>query len=263
MYRLPEWHAPCLTGRVDARAWIGTSGFEYDHWRDSFYGTGVPRSRWLETYAETFDTVELNATFYRLPPAGSFDRWAQRVPPSFRFAVKASRYLTHIRRLREPQEPLERLWSRATRLGGRLGPVLYQLPPRWRPNVERLAAFLAAVPGDRAKAIEMRDRRWYADEVMATIREGGEIALCLHDMPGSETAPEPIGPFVYVRFHGSGARYGGRYPGQRLAAWAGRIREWTDAGLVTWAYFNNDIGGHAPRDAARLREMLVRRGVRC
>ena len=245
---------------MSARAWIGTSGFEYDHWRESFYGTDVPRSRWLETYAEHFETVELNATFYRLPPAGSFDRWAARVPARFRFAVKASRYLTHIRRLREPAEPIERLWSRAIRLGDRFGPVLYQLPPRWKPNVDRLAAFLDAVPADHPQAIEFRDRRWYRDDVLAQLDTAG-VALCLHDMAGSATDPAPVGPFAYVRFHGDG--YAGRYTSQRLAAWADRIAGWTDAGRTVWAYFNNDLGGHAVRDAARLREMAARRGVRC
>ncbi len=246
---------------MENRAWIGTSGFEYAHWRDDFYA-GVPRKRWLEHYAEQFDTVELNATFYRLPAAEAFDRWAERVPGSFRFAVKASRYLTHMRRLREPAEPIERLWSRATRLQGRLGPVLYQLPPRWKPNLDRLEVFLGAIPREHPQAIELRDDRWYRPEVMEMMRRAG-VALCLHDMPGSATRPEPIGPFVYLRFHGAGERYGGRYASRRLAAWAERIDGWVGARLPVWAYFNNDIGGHAVRDAARLREMLARRGVPC
>ncbi len=243
------------------RAWIGTSGFEYAHWRDDFYA-GVARARWLEHYAERFDTVELNATFYRLPAADTFSRWAERVPESFRFAVKASRYLTHMKRLREPAEPIDRLWSRASRLGERFGPVLYQLPPRWKPNVDRLEAFLGAVPHGHPQAIEIRDERWYRAEVMTTLRRA-EVALCLHDMAGSATPPEPVGPFVYLRFHGAGERYGGSYSSAALSAWAGRIAGWVGDGLPVWAYFNNDIGGHAVRDAARLREMVSRRGVRC
>lgn len=244
---------------MSARAWIGTSGFEYAHWRDSFYA-GVPRTRWLEAYAREFDTVELNATFYRLPKADAFERWAGRVPSQFRFAVKASRYLTHVRRLREPAEPIERLWSRAARLGDRFGPVLYQLPPRWKPNLERLDAFLATIPSDHPQAIEIRDPRWYGPELRDRLSSSG-VALCLHDMAGSATEPVGVGPFAYVRFHGSGARYGGRYPAQRLAAWADRIAGWTAAGMDVWAYFNNDIGGHAPRDATRLRDLVRRRGV--
>src|SRR5215210_3819605 len=125
---------------------IGTSGWEYRDWAGRFYPTDLPRDRWLEHYATEFDTVELNNPFYRLPAGDQFATWARRVPASFRYAVKASRYLTHVRRLREPEEPLERLWTRARRMGDRLGPILYQLPPRWRPNRERLAAFLAAIP---------------------------------------------------------------------------------------------------------------------
>jgi uncharacterized protein YecE (DUF72 family) len=236
---------------------VGTSGWEYAHWAGDLYPRDLSKDRWLEHYAGLFDTVELNATFYRLPEAGTFARWARRVPPVFAFAVKASRYLTHVRRLSDPAEPLDRLWTRARRLGPHLGPVLYQLPPRWRPNLERLGTFVAALPL-APQAVEFRDRAWYADAVLARLETAG-VALCLHDMAGSDTAPRPVGPFVYVRFHGSGQRYGGRYPGQRLAAWADRIVAWSDGGLPVWAYFNNDGGGHAFRDAVRLREMIDRR----
>ena len=236
---------------------IGTSGWEYRHWAGDFYPKPLPRSRWLERYSAEFDTVELNNPFYRLPSAEVFEAWGRRVPPPFRFAVKASRYLTHVKRLKDPAEPLERFWTRARRMGDRLGPVLYQLPPRWKPNRRRLAEFLAALP-DHAQAIEFRDRSWYAPATFALMTNAG-VALCLHDMAGSATEPAAVGPLVYIRFHGSGERYGGRYSSQRLAAWARRMVDWADAGLPVWAYFNNDIGGHAFRDADRLRMMVRRR----
>lgn len=239
---------------------VGTSGWEYRHWAGRFYPRDVPRDCWLEFYARRFDTVELNNSFYRLPQPGTFTSWARRVPDGFTFAVKASRYLTHTRRLREPEEPLERLWSAARRLGDHLGPVLYQLPPRWRPNPERLAAFLEALPRGHAQAIEVRDRRWYGPRLSVSL-EGAGVALCLHDMPGAAPPPERVGPFVYVRFHGSGARYGGRYTSQRLTAWAVRMAAWASSGWSVWAYFNNDIDGHAIRDADRLRSLLARRGM--
>ena len=201
--------------------------------------------------------MELNNPFYRLPAAETFEAWGQRVPASFRYAVKASRYLTHLKRLRDPDEPVERFWSRARCLASRLGPVLYQLPPRWRPNHDRLRVFLEATP-PTAQAIEFRDRRWYTDRTFELLTSAG-VSLCMHDMAGSETTPLPIGPFVYVRFHGAAIQYGGRYSGQRLSAWADRIVEWSGRGLPVWAYFNNDIGGHAPVDADRLREMVRRR----
>jgi uncharacterized protein YecE (DUF72 family) len=236
---------------------IGTSGWEYRHWAGRFYPANLPMDRWLEHYGSEFDTVELNNPFYRLPDGDQFATWARRVPASFRFAVKASRYLTHLRRLREPREPLDRLWSRARRMGDRLGPVLYQLPPRWRPNRERLAAFLRAVP-EAPQAVEFRDRRWYGASTTALLRDAG-VALCLHDMPGSATRPEPVGPFVYLRFHGSTGRYAGSYSSQRLTAWADRIAGWAGEGLPVWAYFNNDVDGHAVRDAVRLRSLVARR----
>jgi uncharacterized protein YecE (DUF72 family) len=237
---------------------IGCSGWQYAHWRGDLYPLDLPQDRWFEHYAERFDTVELNNSFYRLPEADTFAAWARRSPPGFLMAVKASRYLTHVRRLREPREPLDRLWTRASRLGDHLGPMLYQLPPRWRRTVERLAAFADAVPRDRLQALEIRDPDWYHRDTYAVIERGG-LALCLHDMPGSASPRRPIGPFVYVRFHGSGTRYGRAYPGQALAAWADRLVAWAEAGLAGYAYFNNDLGGHAFRDASRLREMVDRR----
>jgi uncharacterized protein YecE (DUF72 family) len=242
---------------VKAPIRIGTSGWEYRHWAGDFYPKGLARDRWLERYTQEFDTVELNNPFYRLPSGDVFEAWGQRVPPHFRFAVKASRYLTHLKRLRDPEEPLERFWTRASRLRDRLGPVLYQLPPRWRPNLGRLAEFLEAVP-DAAQAVEFRDRRWYSAPTL-TLLERANVALCIHDMSGSASPARPVGPFVYVRFHGSGARYGGRYSSQRLTAWATRIAAWAADGLPVWAYFNNDVGGHAFRDAARLRSLVARR----
>lgn len=237
---------------------IGTSGWEYRHWAGRFYPKGLPRARWFAFYADAFDTVELNNPFYRLPSAEVFAGWAERAPDGFCYAVKASRYLTHLKRLRDPAEPLERFWSRAVRLGDRLGPVLYQLPPRWRPNPERLAAFLDAVPRGRAQAIELRDRRWYGRRILGLL-DGSAVGLCLHDMAGSVSPRTPIGDLAYVRFHGSGQRYGGAYTSQALTAWADRMAEWARAGLPVWAYFNNDADAHAVRDAERLRGLVARR----
>ena len=239
---------------------IGTSGWEYRHWRGVFYPHDLPQSRWLEHYAATFDTVELNNSFYRLPDTDTFAGWARRVPPSFVMAVKASRYLTHVKRLRDPQEPLERFWSRVVHLGRRVGPVLYQLPPRWRRNEERLRAFLAAVPRGRLQALEFRDPSWYTPSVEALLAEH-DIALVLHDMPGSARQDRPVGSLVYIRFHGAGERYGGAYPRRDLDAWAERLAAWAAEGRPAYAYFNNDVGGHAVRDALYLRDAVSRQAV--
>ena len=237
---------------------VGCSGWQYRHWAGDLYPPGLPQSRWFDHYARTFDTVEINNSFYRLPPRTTFARWRERSPARFVFAVKASRYLTHRRRLNEPHEPLRRLWDAAGGLESKLGPVLYQLPPRWRRDLDRLSAFLAALPPGRQHTVEFRDPSWYAEETFDLMERHG-VALCLHDMSGSASPLRFIGPFVYVRFHGAGARYGGRYPDDALARWAERLGEQRAQGRAVYAYFNNDVGGHAPRDAVRLRELIAAR----
>ncbi len=234
---------------------IGCSGWQYQHWRGDFYPAELPHARWLEFYAPTFDTVEINNTFYRLPEASTFAAWGRRVPRGFLFAVKASRYITHMKKLKEPAGALERLFTRAAHLRRAFGPVLYQLPPRWPVNVERFGAFLAALPKRRRHAVEFREPSWYRDDVFALL-ERHRVALCLHDMPGSASGRRAVGPFVYARFHGV-QKYSGRYDDRTLAEWA----EWLGAerrnGRPIFVYFNNDVGGHAPRDAQRLREMIA------
>jgi len=242
--------------RTPGRIRIGCSGWQYRHWRGVLYPAGLPVRLWLEHYADRFETVELNNSFYRLPTADAFAAWRQRTPDGFCFAVKASRYLTHRRRLREPAEPLDRFWSRAIRLGDRLGPVLYQLPPRWRRNPERLSSFLAALPSDRRQVIEFRDPSWYHAEIDVLLARSG-VSRCIHDMRGSRSPLEPIGSFVYLRLHGAGTRYGGRYPAMELTQWAERLAGWAAEGRDAYVYFNNDVGGHAVRDAERLRERLA------
>src|SRR4051812_12516913 len=180
---------------------VGCSGWEYKHWRGDFYPSEIPKTAWFDTYASVFDTVEINNSFYRLPEASTFARWAERAPKKFLFAVKASRFLTHMKKLKDPEEPLERFFERARELGPHLGPVLYQLPPGWKVDVARLDGFMRALPRDARHVCEFRDPSWYCDEVMALLRAHG-VALCLHDMRGSATARVRLASFVYVRFHG-------------------------------------------------------------
>ena len=205
--------------RADGGIRIGCSGWQYRHWWGDFYPRDLPQDRWLEHYARSFDTVEVNNSFYRLPERSTFVAWRQRSPTRFVFAVKASRYLTHIKRLREPEEPLRRLWDSASGLETKLGPVLYQLPPRWTRNLERLGSFLDLLPRGRLHAVEFRDTSWYAEETYELLEDRG-VAMCVHDMASSGSPVRFIGPFVYIRFHGAGAKYGGRYPDDNLAAWA-------------------------------------------
>jgi uncharacterized protein YecE (DUF72 family) len=238
------------------RARVGCSGWQYKHWRGTFYPMDVPQSRWFEQYASIFDTVEINNSFYRLPERDTFAAWAARAPRRFEFAVKASRFLTHMKKLKDPEEPLDRLFSRMRGLGRHLGPVLYQLPPGWKRDVDRFRHFLNALPRGARHVVEFREPTWYCDEIRA-LMERHRIALCLHDMPGSATGRERLGPFVYVRFHGATGKYGGSYSDDRLRGWA----EWLEAqraeGYDVYAYFNNDVGGHAPRNALTLRGMMA------
>jgi uncharacterized protein YecE (DUF72 family) len=234
---------------------VGCSGWQYKHWRGDFYPADVPVGRWFEHYAARFDTVEINNSFYRLPEAETFARWRERAPLRFLFAVKASRFLTHMKKLKEPEEPIARLFERMQPLGRRLGPVLYQLPPGWKLDLGRLEHFLQALPQRIRHVMEFREPTWYADSVSQLLERYG-VARCLHDMKGSATGQERVGPFVYVRFHGASGTYSGGYPEDRLARWAAWLHEQRRSGAEVFAYFNNDVGGHAPRDAVTLRRRV-------
>jgi uncharacterized protein YecE (DUF72 family) len=236
---------------------IGCSGWQYKHWRGDFYPTELAPGRWLEYYAQRFDTVEINNTFYRLPEAQTFASWERRVPMRFVYAVKASRFLTHMKKLKDPEAPLDLFFTRAKRLGRTFGPVLYQLPPRWPVNLERLQIFLRALPKRQQHAIEFREPSWYSSETLVLL-ERYKVALCLHDMQGSASGRLAVGPFIYVRFHGT-SKYTGSYSDEALERWADWLTERLRANVPVYAYFNNDTGGHAPRDAVRLREAITRR----
>lgn len=234
---------------------IGCSGWMYRDWRGRLYPETLPQKKWLEHYATRFDTVEVNNSFYRLPEATTFSAWEARVPGSFLFALKASRYLTHIKRLKEPEEPLNRFWERARLLKSKRGPVLYQLPPRWSRDPKRFFDFLDALPDEPLQTVEFRDPSWYTDEILTAMARRG-VALCLHDMTGSATPREAVGPFVYVRFHGTEAQYRGGYPDSILQEWAEWLAIQVQRGKAVYAYFNNDVAGHAVQDASNLRNRL-------
>jgi uncharacterized protein YecE (DUF72 family) len=239
---------------------IGTSGYQYRHWRGLFYPREVATSRWLEYYAERFDTVELNATFYGLPEARTFQRWASLAPDGFVFAVKASRYLTHVLKLREPREPVERLMERSVHLDDHLGPILIQLPPTMEIDLERLEETLAAFPRSVRIAVEPRHASWFVDGTSELLTKY-EAALCLADRRSKHPAEWRTAPWTYIRFHQGGARPRPCYGPAALAAWTGRLREgWGDQ-PDAYVYFNNDHRGCAVRDAAVFGRIAVRRGI--
>ncbi len=241
---------------------IGCSGWNYASWRGTFYPRELSPRHWLEYYAERFDTVEVNNTFYRLPEKSTFVQWHARTPTGFLMAVKASRFLTHMKRLRDPDEPLDRLFSRASALGPHLGPVLYQLPGRFTIDLERLDAFLSALPRTVGAhrilhVIEFRDPSWYVRETFEVLKKR-RVALCLHDKAGSTLDGPFEDPFVYVRFHGTSGHYQGSYPRASLDAWARRLAEQVQHGRRVFAYFNNDPGAAAVENARTLADALTR-----
>lgn len=221
----------------------------YRHWRGILYPEGLAQRAWLERYARVFDTVELNAPFYRLPSPDTVARWGATVPAGFTFAVKGSRYLTHMKRLLDADEGLRRFYAPISRFGAKLGPVLWQLPPHVKPDPERLDRFLARLPRGR-HAFEFRDPDWYAEETCAVLARHG-AAFCEHDLV-LRAPPRLTGGFRYVRYHGTTGKYAGRYGAAALATHA---RDYLDAaarGEDVFVYFNNDAGGHAVRDALDL-----------
>ncbi|GIW42156.1 MAG: hypothetical protein KatS3mg076_2733 [Candidatus Binatia bacterium] len=246
----------------EGRFRCGTSGYQYPHWRGVFYPADLPPSKWFSHYARVFDTVEINNTFYRLPPAEVFERWRAAAPPGFLYALKFSRFGTHVKRLRDPAPVLENFLDRASRLEEHLGPILVQLPPNWKARPERLEGFFEAAAGAPVRwVVEFRDPSWLSEEVFRILERHG-AALCIHDLledhPRRRTAD-----WVYLRYHG--VNYGGRYGPARLAREAAEIVEWLRAGIDVFAYFNNDREGWAVKDARDLRRFVgtrLRPGVR-
>lgn len=242
--------------RSKGHPWVGTSGWSYAHWRGRFYPPGLGQGRWLAYYAGFFSTVELNGSFYRLPSEISLRRWYEETPPGFLFAVKASRLITHYRRLVGVEEALAQFVGRAALLGDKLGPILCQLPPGLRRDDELLGRFLAALPPGWRYAVEFRDASWYAEPVYDLLATWG-VAFCTHDYPRLESPLVVTAPFAYLRFHGASGRYVGEYGAGGLAPWVEAIKNLSDGGRDVFAYFNNDAEAQAVRDALALRAALV------
>ena len=231
---------------------IGTSGYQYDHWKGVFYPKELPKKSWFGHYASHFDTVEINNTFYRLPEAKAFDTWRRQAPKGFCYALKLSRYGTHLKRLKDPKRWIRNFTDRAKKLRETLGPILVQLPPHWDVNVERLEIFLETAPRKYRWAVEFRDPRWLRAEIYAILKSHN-AALCIHDM--IEKHPREVtANWVYQRFHG--IRYGGNYTQQVLREQARQIKAYLDQGLDVFAYFNNDRDGYALQNAAELKNHI-------
>jgi uncharacterized protein YecE (DUF72 family) len=252
--RCASWAKEAET--VRGQIHIGTSGWHYAHWRGPFYPEKIKAADMLHFYTGRFDTVEINNSFYRLPPIGALEKWRDLTPPEFCFAVKGSRYLTHMKKLKDPKPGLAKFFSRIDHLQKKLGPILFQLPPGWKCNAQRLDSFLAALPRKHRYAFELRDGTWHNTPVYELLRRYN-AAFCIYELAGFEAAAEITADFTYVRLHGPLATaYQGSYQTRVLSSWARRIARWRGRLRDIYVYFDNDQEGFAALNAAELKKML-------
>jgi len=237
------------------RIFIGTSGWNYNHWRGIFYPDELSTKEWFHYYRKKFDTVEINNTFYNLPDSNVFKNWKKQAPADFIYAVKVNRYITHMKKLKNPESALKKFFSRVKYLEGNLGPILFQLPPYWKCNAERLKNFLKKLPKDKIHVFEFRDDSWHTKEIFK-ILDSHNASFCIHDMPYVKCPQIAIGKVAYLRFHGAQRVYQGGYPIRALKRWADWISTQSKKRDV-YIYFNNDAEGHAVKDAAKLKKLLA------
>lgn len=240
---------------MSVRYYIGTSGFSYNHWRNSFYPEEIPQKKWLEFYCERFSTVELNSTFYRLPSEKICAGWYTRTPENFIFSLKGSRFITHLKKLSIEQSDLDALYSRIEQLADKTGPILYQLPPSLHCDLNLLESFIKILPVKYRHCIEFRHKSWFNDstyELLSAYNTG----VCILSAPGLPCVPVATASFAYIRFHGISHWYSYNYTEDDIAYWSDIIRQFLKNELDVFAYFNNDFGGYAPGNALSLIENL-------
>ncbi len=242
-------------GKAKCDIRIGTSGWHYGHWEGLYYPDKLPKSKWFEYYAQHFDTVEINNTFYQLPKQQTFENWHKQAPDNFLYAVKANRFITHIKRLKDAQETLPRFFERAELLKENLGPVLYQLPPGFHKDLDRLRYFLQLLPKGRQAIFEFRHQSWFSQDTYDLLDELG-VGFCIHDLSGVPTPRVITGHVIYIRFHGTIGRYDGKYPKSTLRNWAEWIKEHESEVRSVYAYFNNDAHAYAIHNAKQLKKQF-------
>lgn len=238
-----------------AGIYIGTSGWHYKHWIGTFYPAKTPPSKMLAYYLQFFDTVELNNTFYCLPKKTALENWRTSTPPHFLFAAKGSRFITHMKKLKDPELALTRYLEAVDVLGDKLGPILFQLPPNWEPDAARFEHFLGALPRHHRYAFEFRHPAWDAPIIYALLAQY-RAAYCIFDLAGYQSPLHVSTDLVYIRLHGPGGKYQGSYSDEALRAWARRIHSWRGEGKAVYVYFDNDQAGYAAFNAIKLKEFL-------
>jgi uncharacterized protein YecE (DUF72 family) len=234
---------------------IGTSGWHYQHWKSLFYPKNLSEKDFLKFYAKHFTTAEINNTFYQLPEAKTFCNWRDSVPQGFVFAVKASRYITHMKKLKDSKQPLLSLFRKIDILDEKLGPVLFQLPPNWHVNAERLGSFLKLLPDDYRYTFEFRDTSWFCPEIYDMLENYG-VAFCIYDLNEVLTPKKITADFIYIRLHGPDRKYKGDYSTSVLAGWAGAFSTWSRKNKEIYCYFDNDEKGFAAKNALQLKKMI-------
>ncbi|MFC3199034.1 DUF72 domain-containing protein [Parapedobacter deserti] len=240
-----------MAGRVH----IGTSGWHYQHWKGVFYPEGMKNADQLTFYAKQFDTVELNNSFYRLPAENTFRQWREATPDTFLFSVKAHRRITHFRKLSSVTDYTAEFVQRASLLQQKLGPILFQLPPKWKSNPAVLSDFAGSLPAGHRYVFEFRDPSWYNDTVYDILRRH-DCAFCIYELAGHLSPVEATASFTYVRLHGPGDKYQGSYPDETLTTWASHCQSWRNAGLDVFIYFDNDQHAYAADNAKRLSALI-------
>lgn len=240
---------------MEQKIHIGTSGWHYKHWMGNFYPPEVKSKGFTDYYIHFFRTVEINNSFYKLPSFETFANWRAAVPDDFIFAVKASRYITHMKKLKEPQEGLSRLFNNINALEEKLGPILFQLPPMWKLSLERLRDLLRLLPPYYRYTFEFRHHSWYTPAVLDLLRQHN-AAFCIYELEYHLSPLEVTADFVYVRLHGPEGKYAGSYSESALQGWANQCRAWQQAGLDVYLYFDNDQLGYAAFNAMRLQQLV-------
>jgi uncharacterized protein YecE (DUF72 family) len=243
------------SGRPAGKVLIGTSGWTYAHWKKVFYPEGMSQREWLLHYCSSFDTVEINATFYRLPKTQVFDSWRERTPPGFLFAVKCGRRITHWQKLEGVEALWEEFWSRLSRLEGKLGIVLFQFHPKWEIDTKRLANFLPLLPPGARTAFEFRHKSWFCEETYELLRKY-DAAMCRASSPGFPDVDVVTARHCYLRMHGGTSLYASKYTDEELAEWAAVVKGYVRRGLDCYVYFNNDAHGYAVENALTLRKLV-------
>lgn len=240
-----------------AKIYIGTSGWNYDHWKENFYPDDLKSSEWLKYYQDQFNSVEINNSFYKLPEKKTLRSWRDTVHKDFKLTPKANRYITHMKKLKEPDESLQKMLDAFSELNDFLGPILFQLPPNWNFNEERLESFLSLLPDENRYAFEFRDKSWINDQSIELL-DKHNASFCIYDLTGYQTPEYLPADFVYLRLHGPDKKekFKGKYTEGQLSEWADKIKKWSKKGMDVYVYFNNDEQAYAPQNAKQLNKIL-------